>query len=68
MSKVRMTKHVRELVELADDFGWELSFTGGGHLAFRKPGRQPVFAGSTPSDHRARKNLIKLLARAEAQA
>jgi hypothetical protein len=64
----RITRHVRELLTLADELGWELKYTRKGHLVFLKEGRRPVVAGSTPGDHRAMKNLKTTLARAEANA
>lgn len=64
----RDTKHVRDLLTLADELGWELSWTKKNHLVFVKEGRSPVVAGSTPSDRRARKNLVARLVRAEVDA
>lgn len=65
MSRARPTKHVRELLELAGQLGFELERTKGGHLVFRKPGRQPVFSSSTPSDVRTIRNLKGQLVRSE---
>lgn len=64
----RDTKHVRDLLALADELGWELSWTKKNHLVFLKEGRPPIFAGGTPSDWRAQKNLKARLIRAEVNA
>lgn len=58
-------KHVRELLILADELGWELSWTKGSHLVFRKPDRPLVFSAGTPSDPRSVRNLKAQLIRAE---
>jgi predicted RNA binding protein YcfA (HicA-like mRNA interferase family) len=65
MGQRRPTKHIRELLTLADELGWELSYTRGGHLAFTKKGKRPVFASSTPSDWRTTRNLTAQLVRSE---
>ncbi|WP_421684638.1 type II toxin-antitoxin system HicA family toxin [Stutzerimonas urumqiensis] len=45
--------------------GWAAARTNGGHLRLTKPGRQPVYTSSTPSDRRAVHNALARLARAD---
>lgn len=68
MSKDPHSKHIRELLKLANELGWELKRTGGNHLVFVKPGMPPVFTGSTPSDARGLKNNRARLLRMEASS
>jgi hypothetical protein len=65
---VSSRKHLRELVDLAGQLGFTLAHTRGGHVVFLKPGRQPVYAGSTPSDRRALANVRAQLVRTEREA
>lgn len=56
-----ISKARREIVRL----GWTAERTRGGHLRCSHPlAAYPVFAASTPSDHRAWKNLRSHLKRA----
>jgi predicted RNA binding protein YcfA (HicA-like mRNA interferase family) len=44
----------RDLLRAAKREGWRVCITGGGHLRLQHPqASAPVFAASTPSDHRA---------------
>jgi predicted RNA binding protein YcfA (HicA-like mRNA interferase family) len=44
----------RDLLREARRNGWSVTRTGGDHLRLQHPqAAGPVFAGSTPSDHRA---------------
>lgn len=61
-------KEIRELLSLAEELGWQLDRTRNNHLVFRKPGRPLVYTGSTPSDPRARRNLVAQLIRADREA
>jgi hypothetical protein len=63
-----MKKNTRALLALANEMGWELHYTGSGHLAFRKKGRRTVYASSSPSDVRARRNLLTMLRHAEQES
>nr|WP_231709091.1 type II toxin-antitoxin system HicA family toxin [Pseudomonas denitrificans (nom. rej.)] len=45
--------------------GWTISRTNGGHLRFTKPGRPIIHTSSTPSDWRAVRNAVAMLARAD---
>ena len=58
-------KRVGVLVEYAANFGWRIERTSGGHLRFKKPGRQIVHTSSTPSDWRAVRNALAMLTRAD---
>jgi len=57
---------VRRLIEVAESQGWAIEITGGNHLRFIPPDRTKpmVHMSSTPSDHRAVKNLEGQLRRA----
>lgn len=45
--------------------GWQISRTNGGHLRLTKPGRPIIHTSSTPSDWRAVRNAVSMLARAD---
>jgi len=50
----------KELLELASEFDRKI-VRSKKHYKLVKEGHQPVFAGSTPSDHRALKNIRREL-------
>lgn len=54
---------LKEVLKAARDAGWKVTMTGGGHWRLVPPDlSQPmVHTGSTPSDHRAVKNLVSQL-------
>lgn len=56
-------KETRKLVKAVEAAGATICTTGSGHIRITKPGHQPVFASSTPSDHRGSKNLRAMLIR-----
>lgn len=58
-----MTKHLREIQKIADEFDREVTRRRGGHLALicRQGQRPPVFTSVTPGDRRTKQNLIKHL-------
>ena len=45
--------------------GWLIAKTNGGHLRLTKPGRPIIHTSSTPSDWRAVRNAVAMLARAD---
>jgi predicted RNA binding protein YcfA (HicA-like mRNA interferase family) len=54
----------RELQRLAERNGWIVRRTNGGHLRLTHPqATTPVFASSTPSDHRALANALAQMRR-----
>ncbi|MDG9854153.1 type II toxin-antitoxin system HicA family toxin [Pseudomonas nitroreducens] len=60
----RPGKRLQALYTYAAMFGWAISRTNGGHLRFTKPGRPIIHTSSTPSDWRAPRNALAMLARA----
>ncbi|SFC76868.1 hypothetical protein SAMN05216577_11098 [Pseudomonas citronellolis] len=58
-------KRLLPLFEYAARFGWKISRTNGGHLRLTKPGRPIIHTSSTPSDWRAVRNALAMLARAD---
>ncbi len=64
----RGNKGLRPLIEFALSEGWEVARTPGGHLKFTKQGLSPIYTGSTASDHRADRNALARLRRAERAA
>jgi hypothetical protein len=58
-----MTKRDRTLRDLAARHGRTVMPTRGGHIMLIRPGCQPVYAASSPSCWRARRNLEALLRR-----
>lgn len=52
----------------AEENGWEVNRTGGGHLRFKKVDRQPVHSSSTPSCQFAHKKILAELMRKDKQA
>jgi predicted RNA binding protein YcfA (HicA-like mRNA interferase family) len=59
-------KDMKRLRKAAEQQGWRVEDTRGGHVRFLPPDRsQPaVVAGGTPSDHRSWLNLLAMLRRA----
>ncbi|MDN6874668.1 type II toxin-antitoxin system HicA family toxin [Pseudomonas citronellolis] len=64
----RFGKRLLPLFEYAAQFGWTISRTNGGHLRLSKPGRPFIHTSSTPSDWRAVRNALAMLARADRMA
>lgn len=67
MSGIRgISGDLRQLIKEAEKDGWSAERTRGGHIRFTRPGRGPVFFGSTPGDRRAYMNCRSALRRAAA--
>lgn len=60
---MRVPREYRDLMEKAKSQGWTLSLSGGMHLIWRSPTGVKVFSSSSPSDHRAVKNVKRDLKR-----
>ena len=58
-------KRLWPLFIYAQAHGWQITRTNGGHLRLTKPGRPIVHTSSTPSDWRAVRNAVAMLARAD---
>lgn len=58
-----LPKEWRDLIAEATRQGWQIELTGSNHLRWRSPEGKPVFSASTPSDHRAIKNIRSMLRR-----
>ncbi len=57
-------KDLKGIVQAAEEQGWRVEQRSGGHLFFYAPdGKNIVTSGSTPSDHRALRNLVTQLRR-----
>lgn len=61
----RIGKTLALLFVYAADNGWAAMRTNGGHLRFTKPDRPIIHTSSTPSDRRAVRNALAMLARAD---
>ena len=61
----RHRKSLWPLLLYAREHGWMATRTNGGHLRFTKPGRPIIHTSSTPSDWRAVRNAVSMLARAD---
>ncbi|AEB58183.1 hypothetical protein [Ectopseudomonas mendocina] len=61
----RCGKRLWPLFGYAQAHGWQITRTNGGHLRLTKPGRPIVHTSSTPSDWRAVRNAVAMLARAD---
>lgn len=58
-------KAIKDLRDLAEDQGWQVKFTGGGHIRWMPPNSTVmVHTTSTPSDYRALENLKRDLRKA----
>lgn len=66
--KSKARKQFTPLISYAEDNGWGVERTNGGHLRFSKENRKPVFTSFTPSDHNAIPNALADLKRADRQA
>ncbi|HHW1634985.1 TPA: type II toxin-antitoxin system HicA family toxin [Pseudomonas aeruginosa] len=58
-------KRLWPLFLYAKEFGWTIAKTSGGHLRFTKAERPVIHTSSTPSDWRAVRNAVAMLARAD---
>ncbi len=58
-------KRLWPLFGYAQAHGWQITRTNGGHLRLTKPGRPIIHTSSTPSDWRAVRNAVYMLARAD---
>lgn len=58
-----MALKLRKIRKRARNQGWTIEITGSGHLKWVPPKKSEdiVFSASTPSDHRALKNLLSRL-------
>ena len=54
-------KDFRQLIKQAEEQGWVVTTTNGGHLRWTGPTGRVVFSAFSPSDHRALKNIEKEL-------
>jgi len=61
-------KRLRALIKFALGEGWKVVRTRGGHLLYTKLGCAPIYTSSTASDHRAERNALAQLRRADRQA
>lgn len=59
------SKNLLPLLEYAQANGWKVALTNGGHLRFTKAERPIIHTSSTPSDWRAVRNALAMLARAD---
>lgn len=53
----------RNLIDIAEEQGWEVSRTRRGHLKMKSPNGNVVFHSGTPSDWRAVHNFVAKLRR-----
>lgn len=53
----------KRLIEAAEQQGWTVTATSGGHIKFLSSDGNIVFAAATPSDHRAWRNTRARLRR-----
>lgn len=63
MSNMRELKQLREE---AEDRGWKITKTNGGHLKWTAPKGGFIYTALTPSDRRAVKNIRAMMKRVEA--
>lgn len=61
-----MSKASKAIFKEARRQGWKVKRTGGGHVKLvpPDPSRPVIHTGSTPSDHRAERNLLAMMRRA----
>jgi len=62
-----MTRRERDLRRLARQHGCSLTRAGNSHWRLHHPSGITLIAAATPSDHRARRNLVGALRRAARQ-
>lgn len=55
----------KRIKALAARHHYTVEQTRGGHLKLSKPGRKPIFAAYSPSDHRALKNVAAFIRKNE---
>lgn len=67
MSALRGVGHqTAQVIDFARTLGFVAEITRGGHIRLVKPGRKTVFMSRTPSCHRAVKNAMSDVRKAEA--
>ena len=54
---MKLPEAYRALAKAARKAGWQISFTGGGHVCWRSPEGVAVFAPATPGDRRSLRNV-----------
>lgn len=63
LRNTKANKLLAPVIAYADANGWEIERTGGGHLRYKKPNRQPVHSSSTPSCPFAPRKIVAELTR-----
>ncbi|WP_225579141.1 hypothetical protein [Pseudomonas sp. PDM14] len=58
-------KRLLPLFQYAKEHGWQIGKTNSGHFRITKPGRPIIHTSCTPSDWRAVRNAVTMLARAD---
>jgi hypothetical protein len=58
-------KRFRKLIQFAQKEGWTVTRTSGGHLKLAKAGLPLIYTSTTPSDHRAERNVRAQILRAQ---
>jgi predicted RNA binding protein YcfA (HicA-like mRNA interferase family) len=54
-------REARQLAKRAEQQGWTVDLSNGGHLRFKAPDGKILFFSSTPSDSRSMKNQISVM-------
>jgi hypothetical protein len=60
----RFRRDFKEVASALDEQGWKIGLTRKRHLRFESPTGLIIYSSGTPSDWRARKNLVAHLRRA----
>lgn len=64
MSTLKLPESYRKLARAARRSGWQITRTGGGHLAWRAPSGTTIYTPATPSGPRSVRNNRAELRRA----
>lgn len=56
-------REARQLAKKAEQQGWVIDLTKGGHLRYKAPNGKILFFSSTPSDARSLKNQVSLMSK-----
>jgi hypothetical protein len=63
-----MSKQTKQFLKRIERRGWSWEYRRSGHLKLHGPNGEMVFCASTPSDHRAWRNVETNMRRAREQA